>query len=54
MGSKYILRSNGQKFHQLDERHKFSDVRSSVNLKKDTCKENHTYAHRSQSLENPN
>lgn len=33
MGSKYILRNNGQKFHQFDERHKFSDVRSSVNLK---------------------
>lgn len=34
MGSKYILRNNGQKFHQFDERHKFSDVRNSVNLKR--------------------
>lgn len=34
MGSKYILRNNGQLSHQFDERHKFSDVRRSVNLKR--------------------
>lgn len=34
MGSKYILRNNGQLSHQFDKRHKFSDVRRSVNLKR--------------------
>lgn len=48
IGNKYILRNNGQKFHQFGERHKFSSERS-VNLKNDKWKENHTYAHHSHS-----
>lgn len=38
LGSKYILRNNGQNFYQFGERHKFSDVRSSVNLERVNAK----------------
>lgn len=49
---KMFWRNNDWSFLKFNEKYKFIDLRSSVNPKQDKYKENHTWAHHSQTLEN--